>query len=54
MYKFQQKLKKFKQRIKDWNKNVFGNIFQAQKSLEQRMEEIQRQLITQGNTNLYK
>jgi hypothetical protein len=35
MYHFQQKLKNFKQHLKDWNKNVFGNIFQAQKDLEQ-------------------
>jgi len=27
MYKFQQKLKNFKFQLKDWNKNVFGNIF---------------------------
>jgi hypothetical protein len=50
MYKFQQKLKNYKQKLKDWNKNVFGNIFQAQKTLEQRMEEIQRLLITTSNT----
>ena len=50
MYCFQNKLKKFKQHLKDWNKNVFGNIFQAQKSLEKCMEEIQVQLITEGST----
>jgi hypothetical protein len=27
MYKFQQRLKKFKLHLKNWNKNVFGNIF---------------------------
>jgi hypothetical protein len=30
MYKFQQKLKNLKQRLKRWNKSTFGNIFQAQ------------------------
>jgi hypothetical protein len=27
MYRFQQRLKNFKQSVRDWNKNVFGNIF---------------------------
>jgi hypothetical protein len=27
MYKFQQRLKNFKLHLKNWNKNVFGNIF---------------------------
>jgi hypothetical protein len=34
MFRFQQKLKNFKQQLKIWNKMVFGNIFQAQKKLE--------------------
>jgi hypothetical protein len=29
------KVKNFKQHLKEWNKNVFGNIFQAQRDLEQ-------------------
>lgn len=31
MYRFQQKLKNFKQRLKTWNKHTFDNIFEAQK-----------------------
>jgi hypothetical protein len=50
MYRFQQKLKNFKQHLKKWNKNVFGNIFQAQKSLEKHMEDIKKKLITKGNS----
>jgi hypothetical protein len=34
MYKFQQRLKNFKMHLRDWNKNVFGNIFQDQRTLE--------------------
>jgi hypothetical protein len=29
MYRFQQRLKNFKQRLKHWNKNSFGNICKA-------------------------
>jgi hypothetical protein len=35
MYKFQQRLKNFKKQLRDWNKYVFGNIFQAQQIIEQ-------------------
>jgi hypothetical protein len=28
-YRFQQRLKNFKMQLKTWNKNEFGNIFQA-------------------------
>jgi hypothetical protein len=40
MFQFQQKLKIFKQHLKDWNKNVFENIFQVKRDLEQRMKDI--------------
>jgi hypothetical protein len=48
MYKFQQRLKNFKQQLWEWNKNVFGDIFLAQKSLEQRLEDIQQESIVSG------
>jgi hypothetical protein len=32
MYQFQQRLKNFKQRLKIWNKQTFGNIFEAQRN----------------------
>jgi hypothetical protein len=44
-------MKKFKQQLREWNKNVFGNIFQAQRSLEQRLEEIQQESILQGQSD---
>jgi hypothetical protein len=34
MYRFQQRLKNFKLHFKNWNKNVFGNIFQEKITLE--------------------
>jgi hypothetical protein len=43
-------LKNFKQQLRQWNKNVFGNIFQDQKALEQKLEEIQREIILTGYT----
>ena len=33
MYQFQQKLKLLKYNIKKWNKESFGNIFQAKQAL---------------------
>jgi hypothetical protein len=50
MYFFQQKLKHFKQQVCKWNKEVFGNIFQERKSLEQKLENLQAQFIQAGYT----
>jgi hypothetical protein len=50
MYRFQQKLKNLKQYLKLWNKQTFGNIFDSQKQLSERMGEIQDQIRTQGLT----
>ena len=41
MYKFQQKLKRIKERIEKWNQDEYGNIFVDKKILETRLEEIQ-------------
>ena len=41
MYKFQQKLKKLKERIKKWNNEELINIFTDKKFLGTRLEEIQ-------------
>jgi hypothetical protein len=53
MYRFQQKLKNFKQKIKDWNKTTFDNIFKVQRVLEKKMKAIQQALITQGERTNY-
>jgi hypothetical protein len=54
MYIFQQKLKKFKQHLKDWNKTTFGNIFQEKQDLEQQMQNIQQEILTHGATKQLK
>jgi len=41
MYKFQQRLKNFKQYLKIWNKSTFGNILLRQKEIESQLEELQ-------------
>jgi len=42
MYSFQQRLKSLKVKLKDWNREHFGNIFQEKARLERRLEEIQK------------
>lgn len=42
MYKFQQRLKTIKMKLKEWNKEHFGNIFQEKARLEHRLAEIQQ------------
>ena len=42
MYKFQQRLKSIKIKIKDWNRDHFGNIFQEKARLERRLVELQQ------------
>eukprot|EP00253_Pinus_taeda_P031747 PITA_31747 len=48
MFQLQQKLKYLKAQIKTWNKETFGNIFQAQQNLNMEMKELQQQIITEG------
>jgi exonuclease III len=50
MYKFQQRLKNFKQMLKYWNRNTFGDIFQGIKDAENRLAEIQKIFITGART----
>jgi hypothetical protein len=50
MYKFQQRLKNFKQLLKQWNKNNFGNIFQSIRNIESQLVEIQNTFISGSRT----
>lgn len=50
MYCLQKKMTNFKQELKSWNKNHFGDIFQDQYQLENQMKQIQLQIIQQGRT----
>lgn len=48
MHTFQLKLKELKGKIKRWNKEEFGNIGKDKQRLEQKMEELQQDIITEG------
>jgi len=48
MFILQKILRHIKIRLKDWNKNEFGNIFEAKKVVERKMKEINQTLITEG------
>ena len=50
MYRFQQRLKNFKQKLKHWNKSTFGNIQQAIRAAELRLVEIQQIFISGTRT----
>jgi hypothetical protein len=50
MFRLQKKLKHIKEKLKKWNKEVFGNIDQAKKLIEERMERLQEQCIQEGYT----
>ena len=48
MYQFQQKLKALKARIRTWNKEDFGNIFQDKKKLMKDIEHTHRKGMEEG------
>eukprot|EP00253_Pinus_taeda_P010667 PITA_10667 len=50
MYKIQRKLRYIKDKIRIWNKTVFGNIFKEKANLEEQLEEIHKGWIT-GDIN---
>ena len=43
MYRFQQKLKALKEKIRTWNREEFGNIFEDKKKLLSELDLINRQ-----------
>eukprot|EP00253_Pinus_taeda_P022384 PITA_22384 len=42
MFNLQKRLKNIKLKLKDWNKTVFGNIFQEKATIEQKLEQIHK------------
>eukprot|EP00253_Pinus_taeda_P029818 PITA_29818 len=48
MHTFQLRLKEIKNKIRKWNKEDFGNIFEEKQKLEKAMEEVQQQIILEG------
>ena len=51
MYQFQQKLRKLKAKLRTWNKEEFGDTFQENKILKDKLEEIQREGMDNGYTD---
>jgi hypothetical protein len=50
MFKLYKKLKYIKYNLKDWNKEIFGNINQEKKNIEDRMIKLQEICIVEGYT----
>ena len=48
MYQFQQKRKYLKGHIKKWNVESFGNIFQEKQRLDNKMKDIQQEIMARG------
>ena len=46
----QQRLKHIRSMLKDWNKKEFGNIFKAKREAEQKLQEINQIIISEGFT----
>lgn len=40
MFLLHQRLKHIKQRLKEWNRNEFGNIFEAKREVERKLQEV--------------
>jgi hypothetical protein len=50
MFKLYKKLKYIKYKLKEWNKEIFGNINQEKKNIEDRMGRLHEVCITEGYT----
>ena len=50
MFLLHKRLKHIKLRLKDWNKNEFGNIFEAKREVERKLQEVNQFLIKEGFT----
>ena len=48
MFLLHKRLKHIKLKLKDWNKNEFGNIFEVKKVVERKMQKLNQTLITDG------
>lgn len=50
MFLLHHRLKHIKRKLKEWNKNGFGNILKAKVEMEKKLQEINKILITEGFT----
>ena len=48
MFILHKRLQRIKFRLKEWNKEVFGNIFVEKKAMEAKLQELNQALITEG------
>ena len=48
MFLLHKRIKHIKLKLEDWNKNEFGNIFEAKKVVENKMHELNQALIADG------
>jgi ferredoxin-like protein FixX len=51
MFKLYKKLKYIKYKLKEWNKEIFGNINQEKKNIEDKMRKLQKVCIAEGYTD---
>jgi hypothetical protein len=54
MFKLYKKLKHIKYRLKEWNKDTFGNINQEKKNIEEKMKNLQETCISEGYNEEWK
>jgi hypothetical protein len=50
MFKLYKKLKYIKYNLREWSKEIFGNINQEKKNIEDRMRRLQEVCIVEGYT----
>jgi hypothetical protein len=50
MFKLYKKLKYIKYRLKEWNKDTFGNINQEKNNIEEKLKKLQETCISEGYT----
>jgi hypothetical protein len=50
MSKLYKKLKYIKYKLKEWNKDTFGNINQEKNNIEEKMKKLQETCISEGYT----
>jgi hypothetical protein len=54
MFKLYKKLKYIKYRLKEWNKDTFGNANQEKNNIEEKMKKLQETYISEGYTEEWK
>jgi hypothetical protein len=50
MFKLHKKLKYIRKKIKDWNRDIFGNINTKKNDIEEKMKKLQETCLREGYT----